>query len=69
MSSTDSHNNSLNDIVTKTNTIIYNNLTKIHDKLTLIQSNLIEEEDEEYENFFTRINIYFSSSVSDTVWK
>lgn len=64
MSSTDSHNNSLNDIVTKTNTIIYNNLTKIHDKLTLIQSNLIEEEDEEYENFFTRINIYFSSIVN-----
>ena len=46
----------VNDIVTTTNTVIQENLSKLNEKLSIIRNDIIDDEDDEYENFYNRIN-------------
>lgn len=52
------------DLVTNTNTIIQENLSSLYEKISIMKSDLIDEEDNEYENFYNRINFYFSSIIN-----
>ena len=55
----------VNDIVTTTNTVIQENLSKLNEKLSIIRNDIIDDEDDEYENFYNRINFYFSTIISE----
>ena len=46
------------------NTIISDNLNKLFEKLNKIHLNIIEGDDDEYENFYNRINFYFTNIVT-----
>lgn len=56
---------SLNDVVTNTNSIIHENLVKLYEKMTKLKGSIEEDEDYEYENFYNRINFYFSTIVTE----
>lgn len=47
------------------NQIINENITKIYEKLHKLKLSLTEDEDEHYENFYTRISFYFSSIINE----
>ena len=55
----------VNDIVTTTNTVIQENLSKLNEKLSIIRNDIIDDEDDKYENFYNRINFYFSTIISE----
>ena len=55
----------VNDIVTTTNTVIQENLSKLNEKLSIIRNDIIDDQDDEYENFYNRINFYFSTIISE----
>lgn len=47
------------------NECISAHLSGVNEKLANFKLNLIEEEESEYDNFYNRINIYFSNMVSE----
>lgn len=65
MSLSGQNTSNVNDIVTSTNTVIQENLNKLNEKLLIIKNDLIEDEDDEYENFYNRLNFYFSTIISE----
>ena len=52
------------DLVYSTNNIISKNLSKIKNKLNIIKSNLNENEEDRYDQFYCKINIYFTSLIN-----
>ena len=47
--------------ITDSNNVIYENLTKIYEKIFLLKNTYNLEEDDEYEEFYNRISFYFSN--------
>lgn len=60
-----SHKENQSDIITSNNQVIAENLSKINEKINKIKSSLVDEEESEYENFYNRINFYFSNIVTE----
>jgi hypothetical protein len=54
----------LNKVVAN-NECIFQNLQRIRDKLTKLKINFLIEDENEYETFFNRINIYLSNMVTE----
>ena len=65
MSLSGQNTSNVNDIVISTNTVIQENLNKLNEKLLIIKNDLIDDEDDEYENFYNRLNFYFSTIISE----
>jgi hypothetical protein len=51
--------------INNNNNMIKDNLSKLYDKLTKFKNYICEDEDEEYENFYNRLNFYFSNIVAE----
>lgn len=47
------------------NEFIFQNLLRIKEKLTKLKINYLIEDENEYETFFNRINIYFSNMITE----
>ena len=50
--------------ITDSNNVIYENLTKIYEKIFLLKNTYNLEEDDEYEEFYNRISFYFSNILA-----
>ena len=50
--------------ITDSNNVIYENLTKIYEKIFLLKNAYNLEEDDEYEEFYNRISFYFSNILA-----
>ena len=50
--------------ITDSNNVIYENLTKIYEKIFLLKNTFNLEEDDEYEEFYNRISFYFSNILA-----
>jgi hypothetical protein len=55
----------LPDIVITNNNLIKDNLIKLTDKIVKIKYLVKEDEEDEYDNFYNRINFYFSNIVTE----
>ena len=56
-------NSSKNDYNTENNNIILNNLNQIYHKFVLINNSFNNDDCDEYEEFFNRVNFYFSNII------
>lgn len=52
------------DLIIKTNSVIKKNISKIKNKLVLIKENCLLDEEENYDNIYSKINIYFTSILN-----
>ena len=52
------------DMIIDSNNVIYENLTKVYEKLFLIKNSYNLDEDDEYEEFYNRISFYFSNILA-----
>ena len=59
-----SNNQEFNTIAVSNNNVIYENLTKIYEKLFLVKNSFNFDEDDEYEEFYNRISFYFSNILA-----
>ncbi len=53
-----------NDIILSANEIMSRNLLKIKKKINYIKSNLEEDDDNNYDQLYCKINIYFTSILN-----
>lgn len=51
--------------ISANNSIISDNLYKINERLIKIKNSIIDEEENEYENFYNRISFYFSNIITE----
>ena len=59
-----SDNEEKKDIIIRTNEVIKKNIIKIKDKLSSIKNNILLDEEENSDNIYCKINIYFSSILN-----
>ena len=59
-----SDNEEKKDIIIRTNEVIKKNIIKIKDKLSSIKNNILLDEEENADNIYCKINIYFSSILN-----
>lgn len=57
--------NSLPDLVISNNNFIKDSLLKVTEKLVKIKYLVKDDEEDEYDNFYNRINFYFSNIVTE----